>query len=224
MLRSLVRRKEVPSGFAYCRHGHTLSSIVDHLPQSVAKFHVSMDHMISISISFIVKKMREEKHRELCVQEIVADTASGCHVWDTSGRKLMDLTSGIGVTSTGHSHPKVVQAIHNQANKIIFAQQNILPATEASISLIHHLKEIVPAELNRFFFCNSGSEAVDNALKVARSYTGKQNIISMNVRIDARGRLASILPSLWGQSVCASPFLYAFVSMPCTITVCSDVI
>ena len=113
------------------------------------------------------------------MQEIVADRASGCHVWDTSGRKLFDLTSGIGVTSTGHSHPKVIQAIHEQANKIIFAQQNILPATEASINLVEHLKDIVPPALSRYFFCNSGSEAVDNAIKVARSYTGKQNIIAM---------------------------------------------
>jgi len=113
------------------------------------------------------------------LQEIVADRASGCHVWDTSGRKLFDLTSGIGVTSTGHSHPKVIQAIHEQANKIIFAQQNILPATEASINLVEHLKDIVPPALSRYFFCNSGSEAVDNAIKVARSYTGKQNIIAM---------------------------------------------
>lgn len=159
------------------RYAHTLSSIADHLPQSVAKFHVCLDCLVSL----------QSKCSDFClfpfgVQEIVADRASGCHVWDTSGRKLMDLTSGIGVTSTGHSHPTVIDAIHKQANKIIFAQQNILPATEASISLIDHLKEIMPKDLTRFFFCNSGSEAVDNALKVARSYTGKQNIIAMQVR------------------------------------------
>lgn len=106
--------------------------------------------------------------------------ASGCWVTTSSGSKLLDLTSGIGVTSTGHSHPKVIEAIHNQANKIIFAQQNILPATEASMSLIRLLKGIMPTNLTRYFFCNSGSEAVDNAIKVARSYTGKPNIISMH--------------------------------------------
>jgi 4-aminobutyrate aminotransferase len=106
--------------------------------------------------------------------------ASGCWVTTSSGSKLLDLTSGIGVTSTGHSHPKVIEAIHNQANKIIFAQQNILPATEASMSLIRFLKGIMPTNLTRYFFCNSGSEAVDNAIKVARSYTGKPNIISMH--------------------------------------------
>lgn len=98
----------------------------------------------------------------------------------SSGNKLLDLTSGIGVTSTGHSHHKVVEAIHNQSKKIIFAQQNILPATEASIKLIQMLKTIMPTNLTRYFFCNSGSEAVDNAIKVARSYTGKPNIISMH--------------------------------------------
>lgn len=106
--------------------------------------------------------------------------ASGCWVTTGSGNKLLDLTSGIGVTSTGHSHPKVVEAIHAQAKKIIFAQQNILPATESSIKLIQTLKTIMPTNLTRYFFCNSGSEAVDNAIKVARSYTGKPNIISMH--------------------------------------------
>jgi len=72
----------------------------------------------------------------------------------------------------------VVSAIQKQAKEFIFAQQNILPATPASMQLVERLHGIVPNELTRFFFCNSGSEAVDNAMKVARSFTGRQNIIT----------------------------------------------
>jgi 4-aminobutyrate aminotransferase len=133
------------------RQQHTLSSVVDHLCPAVAKFH-----------------------------EVVAESARGCWVKTTSGDKLLDLTSGIGVTSTGHSHPKVIEAIHAQANKIIFAQQNILPATPASIKLVNMLDGVMPKTLSRYFFCNSGSEAVDNAIKVARNFTGKMNVIAMH--------------------------------------------
>lgn len=108
----------------------------------------------------------------------MADRAEGCYVWDVSGKKYLDFTSGIGVTSTGHCHPKVVAAIQAQAGRLIFAQQNILPATVALAELTDRLKRIAPSTLSKFFFCNSGSEAVDNALKVARSYTGRQNIIA----------------------------------------------
>lgn len=112
------------------------------------------------------------------MQDIVAERAHGCEVWDTKGKRYLDFTSGIGVTSTGHCHPRVVAAIQDQASKIIFAQQNILPATPAMGELIQRLKGIIPYPMTKFFFCNSGSEAIDNAMKLARAFTGRQNIIS----------------------------------------------
>jgi 4-aminobutyrate aminotransferase len=115
-------------------------------------------------------------------QDLIADHALGCQVWDTQGNRYLDFTSGIGVTSTGHCHPHVVSAIQQQSAKLLFAQQNILPASPATGQLIDHLQRIVPSNLTRFFFCNSGSEAVDNAMKLARAYTGRQNIISFLVR------------------------------------------
>lgn len=117
------------------------------------------------------------------MQEIIAERAEGSEVWDSQGNRYLDFTSGIGVTSTGHSHPKVVAAMHDQAAKLLFAQQNILPATPATLKLVNHLRRIVPDDLTRFFFCNSGSEAVDNAMKLARAHTGRQNIISFQVSL-----------------------------------------
>ena len=133
------------------RQTHTLASIVDHLPPAVAKFH-----------------------------DVVATKGEGCFVETACGKRLLDLTSGIGVTSTGHSHPTVVDAIKKQAETMIFSQQNCLPASPASIQLVEELKSIMPSSLTRYFLCNSGSEAVDNAIKVARSFTGKRNVISVS--------------------------------------------
>ena len=115
------------------------------------------------------------------LQDIVADRGEGCHVWDTSGTRYLDFTSGIGVTSTGHCHPRVVNAIQQQASRMIFAQQNVLPATPITFELVQRLKEIIPYPMTRYFFCNSGSEAVDNAMKLARAATGRKNIITFLV-------------------------------------------
>ena len=88
----------------------------------------------------------------------------------------MDFTSGIGVTNTGHAHPRVVEAIQNQAAKLIHGQANIV-YHEPMIRLSEELSHIVPPELDTFFFSNSGAEAVEAAVKLARAATGKQNII-----------------------------------------------
>ncbi|PRP73501.1 hypothetical protein PROFUN_02510 [Planoprotostelium fungivorum] len=101
----------------------------------------------------------------------------GAWVWTTDGKKYLDLTSGIGVTNTGHCHPKIVQAAQDQVAKMIHAQVNIV-YHRPMLDLIKRLETIMPAGLDRFFFWNSGSEAVEAAVKLARHYTKKQNIIS----------------------------------------------
>lgn len=101
----------------------------------------------------------------------------GAYIWDHNGRRFLDFTSGIGVTNTGHCHPKVVDAIKNQADLIIHTHQNTafhMPM----LRLIGALKEIVPPELDTFFFTNSGAEAVESAVKLARQATGRTNIIA----------------------------------------------
>ncbi|GAB4817550.1 hypothetical protein N2152v2_004596 [Parachlorella kessleri] len=108
----------------------------------------------------------------------IATRGEGSYVYTSDGRKHLDMACGIGVLSTGHCHPKVVKAIQEQAGQLIMAQQNIFPASEPMVGLLQRFERIMPQHLTRFFFCNSGSEAVDNAIKVARSYTGRQNIIA----------------------------------------------
>ena len=100
----------------------------------------------------------------------------GIYLYDADGHRYTDFTSGIGVTSTGHSHPKVVKAIQEQAAALLFGQMNIV-IPPVAIELSEELNKITPPEIDSFFFANSGAEAIEASVKLARQTTGKQNII-----------------------------------------------
>src|SRR5690606_10341434 len=90
--------------------------------------------------------------------------------------RYLDFTCGIGVTNTGHCHPHVVQAVQAQAGKLLHGQANIV-YHPAMLSLIEELRQIVPPHIDGFFFSNSGAEAVEGAVKLARMATGRTNVI-----------------------------------------------
>jgi 4-aminobutyrate aminotransferase len=107
---------------------------------------------------------------------IQADHAEGCYIYAEDGRKYLDFTCGIGVTNTGHCHPKVVAAIREQAGLFLHAQVNIV-VHKPMLQLIEELRTIVPPAIDGFFFANSGAEAIEGAVKLARSATGRPNVI-----------------------------------------------
>jgi 4-aminobutyrate aminotransferase len=109
--------------------------------------------------------------------ETIIVRGEGAYLWDQAGRRTLDFTSGIGVTNTGHCHPRVVAAIREQAGRILHLQAN-LAYHEPMLRLIAALRQVVPSELNSFFFTNSGAEAVEAAVKLARHATGRTNIIA----------------------------------------------
>src|SRR5512146_2809151 len=98
----------------------------------------------------------------------VAERAEGSYIYTTDGRKLLDFTCGIGVTNTGHCHPKVVEAIREQAGLFLHAQANIV-IHKPMLQLIEELRTVVPPEIDGFFFSNSGAEAIEGAVKLART-------------------------------------------------------
>lgn len=102
--------------------------------------------------------------------------AEGVYIYDKEGKRYLDFTSGIGVTNTGHCHPRVVKTIQKQAAKFIFGQINIVIPTETA-ALSEKLKEITPQSIDTFFFSNSGAEAVEASIKLARHATQRRNII-----------------------------------------------
>jgi 4-aminobutyrate aminotransferase len=107
---------------------------------------------------------------------LYVDRGEGCYLFDTSGRRFLDFTSGIAVTSTGHAHPRVARAIAEQAAKLIHGQANIV-IHEPMLRLAEELRSVVPPPLDSFFFTNSGAEAIEGAVKLARAATRRPNVI-----------------------------------------------
>jgi 4-aminobutyrate aminotransferase len=108
------------------------------------------------------------------------------------GRRVLDLTCGIAVTPVGHAHPKVVAAVTEQAGKLMHISTGVA-SYEANIALAELLKEIVPPGLDTFFFANSGAEAVEGGIKLARAYTGRQAIIAFRGQFHGRTTGAATL-------------------------------
>ena len=122
------------------------------------------------------------------ISEVPVVRGEGIYVYDENGTQYIDFTSGIGVTSTGHCHPRVVEAIRKQAGQLIFGQMNTMINT-ASFELIEELMTIVPKNLDAFFFSNSGAEAVESAVKLAKQYTKKQNVVVFQGSFHGRSHL-----------------------------------
>ena len=108
--------------------------------------------------------------------DLFVERGEGAYLYTTDGRKMLDLTCGIGVTNTGHSHPRVVKAIQEQAAKLLHGQANIV-IHRPMLDLIGELRQIVPENLDGFFFSNSGAEAVEASVKLARMATKRPNIV-----------------------------------------------
>ncbi|THH07795.1 hypothetical protein EW146_g9204 [Bondarzewia mesenterica] len=111
--------------------------------------------------------------------EDVFDKGEGSYVTMKSGRRLLDFTCGIGVTNLGHCHPKISQAAAEQCLTLVHGQCSIA-FNEPYLRLIEKLLPMMPDKsLDSFFFWNSGSEAIEGAIKMARVITGRQNVIAM---------------------------------------------
>lgn len=111
------------------------------------------------------------------VFHVVAEKGEGPYIYSTDGVKFLDLTCGIGVTQLGHCHPEVTKAAKDQIDKLMHISC-VTHHTE-NIKLAEKLAGILPGDINNTFFCNSGAEAVDGALKLSRyANPGRPNIVS----------------------------------------------
>ena len=106
----------------------------------------------------------------------VMDHGKGVEVWDVDGNRFIDMMAGIAVLSTGHSHPKVVKAVQNAAEKFLHISSDFYH--EGWVRLSERLDEIAPFEENaKTFLTNSGTEAVETAIKLAKYHTKRSNFI-----------------------------------------------
>lgn len=108
---------------------------------------------------------------------LVVARGLGSYLYTSSGDRVLDFTSGIGVTNTGHCHPRVTQAATEQVQQLIHAAAGVAYA-EPLLRLRDELPAVMPKGLDAFFFGNSGAEAVEGAIKLARHATGRPGIIA----------------------------------------------
>ena len=102
--------------------------------------------------------------------------AEGVYFWDAAGKRYIDFSAQLMNMNIGHQHPKVVEAIQEQASQLCYAHPGM--ATEPRGLLGKKIAEVAPGNLNKTFFCLGGAEANENAIKIARMYTGRSKIMS----------------------------------------------
>ena len=123
---------------------------------------------------------------------IIADRGEGSWLIDVEGRRFLDFGSGIGVTNVGHCHPLVVAAIEHQARTLIHT--SVVTRHAPAIELAERLGALTPfIDSPRVFFCNSGAESVDGALKLSRRITGRGGVIAFSGGFHGRTLAATTL-------------------------------
>jgi acetylornithine/N-succinyldiaminopimelate aminotransferase len=117
---------------------------------------------------------------------ISIERGEGLYVWDEDGNEYMDFTAGWGVTCLGHAHPVITEALAAQSRKIIQNPNSGITYSPARARLLSLLVEILPKGLTRVFFSNSGAEANDASIKLARKATGRLDVVSTDLSFHGR--------------------------------------
>ncbi len=107
---------------------------------------------------------------------LVIERAQGSYLYTVDGRRYLDFGSGIGVTNLGHGHPEVVRAAHEQLDKLVHI--SVVAHHQPAIELAERIAALAPGKLDKVFFGNSGAEAVEGAIKLARYVTGRPGLIA----------------------------------------------
>ena len=133
-------------------------------------------------------------------------------VWDKSGKEYLDFMGGYGVAIVGHCNPSVVKAINEQASKLMICHSSMY--NEARAIFLRKILDVVPSQMGRVYMSNSGAEAVECALKVAKKYTGRKNIVAMTGSY--HGKTFGALSATWNPKYRSSfePLLPGFSFVP----------
>ncbi len=147
---------------------------------------------------------------------LVVERAEGVYFWDAAGKQYLDFSSQLVNMNIGHQHPKVIEAIKAQVDKLCYISPSM--ATSARSKAAQAIANITPGDLNQIFFTLGGSDANENALKLARLYTGKQKILakwrsyhgaSMGaISVSADPRRPPVEPGVPGAVHFMDPFCY----------------
>lgn len=142
-----------------------------------------------------------------CVYPCAIKRAEGAMIEDLDGNLFLDWVGGVGVLNVGHCHPEVVAAVREQAGKYFHGMFNIV-THEGYVALAEKMNEIVPVrgEAKKTFFANSGAEADENAVKVAKAYTKRPNIIVFSGAFHGRTVLTMAMTSKKAYALGMGPF------------------
>ena len=142
-----------------------------------------------------------------CVYPVVMKEASGAIIEDVDGNYFLDWVGGVGVLNVGHCHPDIVAAIKNQADQYLHGMFNIV-THEGYVALSEKLSSLVPVrgEHKKTFFANSGAEADENAVKIAKAYTKRPNIIVFSGAFHGRTQLTMAMTSKKAYAYGLGPF------------------
>src|ERR1700680_191349 len=151
---------------------------------------------------------------------LVADRAKGSELWDVNGRRFVDFVGGIGVMNVGHSHPRVMEAVHAQLDRATHTSFQVV-MYESYLRLAERLCEVAPLTgPKKAIFFSTGAEAVENAVKIARAHTGRPAVISFQGGFHGRTLLAlsltgSVVPykqnfGPYATEIYQAPFPYEY--------------
>jgi 4-aminobutyrate aminotransferase/(S)-3-amino-2-methylpropionate transaminase len=146
---------------------------------------------------------------------IYMDHGSGAILVDVDGNQLIDLNSGIGVTTVGHAHPAVVEAVREQVGKLAHTLFTVTPH-ENYVRVAEKLAEITPGDFEKHsILVNSGAEAVENSIKIARRYTGRRAVVVLDHAFHGRTNLTMAMTYRpWPEREGMGPFPGEIYSVP----------
>lgn len=137
------------------------------------------------------KKYLWPNHLLYYTEPLPLDHGDGMYVWDVEGKKYLDFFGGILTTSVGHNNPKVVERVREQIGKLMHS--STLYPNENHVRLAEKLAEITPGDLQSSYFTNSGSEADDTAIILAKGYTGYQEVVALRHGYSGRSAIGMTL-------------------------------
>lgn len=135
------------------------------------------EQIAASALSNSINHLNTAYSQKLCGAEgAVEFRDEGVYTYDNHGKRYLDCLGGYGIFNVGHRHPKVINAVKTQLDQVCLHSQDLLNPWAAHLA--KQLSDITPGNLQYSFFCNSGAEAVEGAIKLARLYTGKTEVIS----------------------------------------------
>lgn len=167
------------------------------------------EHVPGPKAEALLKKRDEALPKALCgyTYPICIKRGEGAVLEDVDGNKFLDFIGGVGVLNIGYSRPEVVEAVKEQAEKYFHCIFNVV-AHEGYIELARQFDELMPCrgEKKKTFFANSGAEADENAIKVAKAYTGRHSIICFSGAFHGRTNLTMALTAKKSYALGMGPF------------------